>query len=249
MKAQPFILGLLAIFVVGGPLAGDAYAQVNPDIQLGSKIPVRPEKADPVEDGLVRDRYITCVYGPNQKEIDGLLAISDPMTVDFKGAGIDSSKMFRRWDLRDCFIVEGAAIQSSISFAPPAFRYMMLEAAYLRAHSVVPANPENWVAGPRSYVSTGEMLPTAMALGKMSDCIVSQDPLGADQLLRTASGTKTEKQAAMDLVPALSACIVAGQQLELSAVNIRGFAADGLWQRFVAGAPSSTDHPPLEEQE
>ena len=249
MKIASAILGSLVILGLGGQISSPAHAQVNPDIQLGSKIPVRPEKPDPVKDGLVRDRYVSCAYGPHQKEVDGLLEISDPITVDFEGAGIDNSKMFRRWDIRECFVMQGDAVQSSISFSPVAFRYMMLEAAYLRAHPEVPANHENWLARPRNYVTTGDMLPTATALGTMSDCIASQDPVGADLLLRTSSGTKKEKQAAMDLVPALSACIVAGQQLQLTPANIRGFAADGLWQRFVAGAPSASDSTPPEAQD
>lgn len=246
MRKTLFLMGLTAISAVAGQ--GLAHAQSNPDIQLGSKIPVRPEKPDPVKDGLVRDRYVNCAYGPHQKEVDGLLAISDPLTVDFEGAGIDEGKMFRRWNIRDCFVTEGNAVQSEISFSGPAFRYMMAEAAYLRAHPDTPANPEVWIAKPRIYVTEGDQLPTAKALGTMSDCIVSHDPKGADQLVRTASGTKAEKQAAMELVPALSACIVAGQKLQLTPGNIRGFAADGLWQRFVAGSPSATVSVPSEAQ-
>ncbi|MEH6663051.1 MAG: hypothetical protein V7679_15505 [Parasphingorhabdus sp.] len=249
MKIASAILGSLVILGLGGQASSPAHAQVNPDIQLGSKIPVRPEKPDPVKDGLVRDRYVSCAYGPHQKQIDGLLAISDPLTVDFEGAGIKESKMFRQWNIRECFVAQGDAVQTSISFSRSAFRYMMLEAAYLRAHPEVPANHEKWVAKPRDYVTTGDMLPTVTALGTMSDCIAVQDSVGADKLLRTASGTQKEKQAAMDLVPALSACIVAGQQLQLTPANIRGFAADGLWQRFVAGAPSASDGTPPEAQD
>jgi hypothetical protein len=249
MKIASAILGSLVILGLGGQLSSPAHAQVNPDIQLGSKIPVRPEKPDPVKDGLVRDRYVSCAYGPHQKQIDGLLDISDPLTVDFEGAGIEESKMFRQWNIRECFVMQGDAVQSSISFSPSAFRYMMLEAAYLRAHTKTPVNYENWVAKPRDYVTTGEMLPTAKALGIMSDCIASQDPVNADKLLRTASGTKAEKEAAVALVPALSACIVAGQQLQLKPANIRGFAADGMWQRFVAGAPTASQTPLPEAQD
>ena len=241
MKYNCLALILVAMLAAGSSLTDRAEAQVNPDIQLGSKIPIKPEKADPVADGRIRDQYLTCAYGPHQEEIDRLLEISDPLTVDFEDAGIDGDKMFRRWNLRQCFVTLGSTVQSSISFTPIAFRYMMLEAAYRRVHSNVPADAANWVPAPRKYVSKGSLLPTATALGTMSDCIAVKDPAGADRLLRAPSGTDAERKAAIALVPALSGCIVEGQQLELTPANIRGFAADGMWQRFVAGAPTTGD--------
>lgn len=209
-------------------------AQVNPDIQLGSKIPVRPDKPDPVRDGIVRDNFVRCTYGPNKEKIDALLKISDPVTVDYDKAGIDTAKIFRRHKLNNCFVTEGEEVQSSISMTPQAFRYMMLEAAYLSSFNVAPAELASRTPPKRIYVSVGEALSRAYVLGSFADCLIINDPEGADRLLRTPSGTSAEKKAATELVPSISKCLASGQQLTLTPANIRTFVADGLWQRYVA---------------
>lgn len=228
-----------ALIVAAGSLAVPTSAQVDPDIQLGSKIPVRPAKPDPVLDGLIRDQYVRCAYGPNKDILDALLRGSDPVTADLEAAGIEPGKFFRQHTLRQCFEAEGQVVQASIQFSPTAFRYLMLEAAYRSAVRELPAELEGHLASPRAYVSAEDQLPLARSLGAFSDCIAAHDAPAADRLLRTNAGSEGEKEAAMALVPALSACIVAGQQLKLTPANIRAFAADGMWQRFVAPSEAS----------
>lgn len=218
---------------------GAALAQVNPDIQLGSRIPVAPAKKDPVLDGAIRDQYVRCTYPSLKDKVDVLLRNSDPVTVDLEAAGIDTRLNFRDHQLRNCFVLEGDLVQASIAFTPHAFRYMMLEGAYRRAIDELTDGHLAKVAAPRKYVTSGGALPTAKSLGTFSDCIAAQDPRGADRLLRTGSGTEAERAAATAMVPALSACIVEGQQLQLTMINIRSFAADGMWQRFVADGSES----------
>ena len=240
MTFGKFTLGL-SLAVVSLSLAAPASAQVDQDVQLGSKIPVRPAKADPILDGQIRDRYVSCAYGPHKEKIDAYLIGSDPVTANPDDFGIDMKRMTRRHDLRNCFELIGDQVQASISYTPTAFRYMMLEAAYLRAHEELPADQETRVAAPRSYVSTGERLELAKSLATLSDCMVAHDAVSADTLLRTRSGTKKETEAAMAMVPALSACITQGQDLKITAANIRSFAAEGMWQRFVAPVPEAAE--------
>lgn len=223
------VFSLCAMFA-----AAPVYAQVDQDVQLGSKIPVRPSKADPILDGQVRDRYVSCAYAPYKEQIDAYLIASDPASADPDDYGIDTKRITRRHDLRNCFELIGNQVQASITFTPTAFRYMMLEAAYLRANRELPADHETRVAPPRSFASTGKSLELARSLAALSDCMVAHDAVNADALLRTDSGTKQEKEAAMALVPALGACITQGQDLQITVKNIRSFAADGMWQRFVA---------------
>ncbi|MEZ5743881.1 MAG: hypothetical protein R3D89_09175 [Sphingomonadaceae bacterium] len=223
------ILALAVALVPSG-----ASAQVDPNIETGSKIPRRMEKVDPVRAGSLRDLYVSCTYGPSRKDIDRLLALSDPLTADFEGAGIRMNRMFDNNSLRACFEVNPDSLRSQISMSDTAFRYMMLEAAYLYLFGELPADDGTSAPVERSYVSTGEKLVAAKALGTFSDCIAKNDPAGADALLRTPSGTSEEREAAKALVGTLGACLAAGQQLELSITNIRSFAADGMWQRYVA---------------
>jgi len=231
----------VVIASIGIAIATPAAAQVDHDMQLGSKIPVRPAKADPILDGQIRDRYVSCAYGPHRDKIDPYLLNSDPVTADPDKFGINMRQMTSRHDLRNCFEVIGDQVQGSITYSDTAFRYMMLEAAYLRAYDKLPADHETRVAPLRNYSSKGERLALARSLATLSDCMVAHDPVNADRLLRTFSGTEEEKEAAMAMVPALGACIVEGQDLKITAANIRSFAADGMWQRFVAPNPGAAE--------
>lgn len=229
-----------AVMIIAG--GGDVTAQVNPDIQLGSKIPVRPEKADPVRDGVVRDQFVRCSYSPYKEKVDVLLQNSDPITADFGAAGLDKRKMFRRDSLiQECLIIDGQEVQASISFSDIALRYMFLEAAYKTSHTNLPDGYADIVGAARTIVTTGTNEGLARSLGAFSDCLAAEDPVGAHAILYTGSGTSAEKEAAMAMVPALSACIMAGQELKLTPATIRTFAADGMWQRFVAPNTKVTD--------
>lgn len=216
-------------------LGGNAAAQMRPETQIGSKIPVAPTKADPLVAGLIRDGYVRCVYsGSYRGKIDALLLNSDPLTVDFEGAEFNLSKFLRSDDLRSCFTADATQSRVSIAFSEKNFRYIMLESAYLSTIPKLPQNPDQLDRLERKFIAKPDSLTQAKAIAEFSDCIVNEDPVGADRLVRTDSNSDAEWKAASAMTPALSACLVAGHTMELKPVNIRSFAADGLWQRFVA---------------
>jgi hypothetical protein len=230
-------LAALSACMIALIAAGAAHAQVDPDIEVGSKIPRRSKEADPVTAGLTRDLYRDCTYSPNRTAMDFFLAQSDPGSADLKAAGINGRKLFDANSLRDCFVAEGRQARVELRMRNEDFRYIMLEGAYLYAVRQLPAGYANKVPAPRTFVSKNAELGAARPLAALADCIAEQDPVGADAILRTPSGTDKERAAAKALVPALSACMVAGRQYELKAANIRAFAADGMWQRYVKAAP------------
>jgi len=216
-------------------LGSNAIAQLRPETQLGSKIPVAPTKADPVVAGLVRDGYVRCVYsGPYRGKIDTLLLNSDPLTLDLDAAKFDLPKFLRSDDLRSCFTADATQSRVSISFSENNLRYIMLESAYLINMPKMLPNADQLDRVERKFNAEPGSLEQAKAIAEFSDCIVNEDPVGADHLVRTDSNSDAEWKAASAMTPALSACLIAGQTMELKPANIRSFAADGLWQRFVA---------------
>ncbi len=72
-------------------------------------------------------------------------------------------------------------------------------------------------------------------MADFADCITFADVTGADALLRTGPATNDEGAAVRKLMPALSACVVAGQNLALTPSSIRSVVADGMWSRYHYG--------------
>ncbi|WP_426255951.1 hypothetical protein [Sphingomonas sp. DC2300-3] len=212
-----------------------AGAQLKPQMQTGSMIPVKPRAVDAEDAGYVRKGFARCIYRAGSKgAVNKILTHSDPATVDLKGAGItDLSGVL---SMETCLGREVKSDQSMLGyrFTPKVLRVMLMEEAYLSAFASVPPRPSDMKeAVDRVFVSTGDELPVAHALAEFSDCVVFKDPDHADAVLRTVPNTEAEKTAARALAPALGSCLTAGQTVALNAASVRGFMADGLWNRYV----------------
>lgn len=223
----------------------NAQAQLKPETQLGSRIPVKPSVVGPERAGIVKKGFARCLYVNNRGKTPALLENSDPATVDFGKIKMPNDDIGKYLGMETCLGDQASGAQSAIGFrfSPIQLRAMLQEESYLDANKQAPTLPAGSVEPvQRNYFSDADKLGVAKASGAFSDCLVFNDTKNADAILRTMPGSKDERAAAQALGPTLGACLAQGQSLSLSPSSIRGFAADGLWTRYVRNpAPASAE--------
>ena len=238
-----YAISALAAFIALTTVSEPVAAQMKGEQQVGSRIARQPRDAGNYHTGQFRDALKRCYYATYTSAADKFLAASDPATEAYPADTIDT-RTFRdtRWSKYCNHGLNPTIFKRQMSMSPSSFRYMMLEAAYLDkfptglptdAAPVTAEASAPWGVS-RRYVSSGDDASKALFAGDFADCIAARDPSGADRILRTSYASKEEREAAEALVPTLGACLVDGSELPLSPVNIRSFAADGMWQRYVA---------------
>lgn len=222
-------------------LATSAVGQLKPALQTGSLIPVKPEKVAENRAGPIRKAFARCIYQRDRKLSELYLQYSDPVSVDYAGAGISEKTLNKKFDMEFCLGREADAGALGLRMSAPVIRAMLAEESYLAANQVAPA--PNGPSAPlvaRRYASIGDDLPRARALAMLSDCIAREQPSGTDLLLRTVPGSVAEGRAARALGPAIGGCLTQGQTVKLTVPVIRGFVADGAWQLYTGhGAPKA----------
>ena len=210
-------------------------AQLEPVVQTGSRIAVKPVKFDPVTAGAMRKEFGRCLLHLQSDVSTAIMNHSDPLKVDWEAVGIKPKKFSTQSSVKRCVgLGNGSQWNFGITVSDSAFRAVLLEESYLLHSPAAPSLPEGAQEQTgRRYVSTGDDLPRAQGLGQFADCIAFKDTQHADALVRTKPATKDEQAAAQALVPILGVCLVQGQTLSMTPANIRALAADGLWTRYV----------------
>lgn len=220
-----------------------AYAQLEPEAQLGSRIPVKPVSLDTERTGLVTKGFAQCLYRKNTTKTPLLLQNSDPTSIDYGKLKMPGDDIGKYLGMETCLGDQANGLESAISlkFSATQLLAMLQEEDYLAAFKSTPSiSPESVESVQRNYVSDGDARRTAQGLGAFSDCLIFRDTANADAVLRAMPGSKDEKAAARALAPTLGACLMQGQTLSFTPRSIRIFAADGLWNRYVRStAPAS----------
>jgi hypothetical protein len=219
----------------------DAKAQLHPESQLGSRIPVKPQAVDPVRAGFVRKNFGRCVFQRNPAAAEKLLMNGDPISVDMKAAGLEKG-LEPTFQASTCLGNQTNGEQAAIgmSFKNTVLRSLLAEEAYLAKFKAPAVLPDGATENSgREYVSTGDARAQAEGLGAYSDCLTFRDTAGADAVLRTMPGSAEERQAARTLAPVLGACLMQGQTISLTPTNVRAILADGLWNRYVRAQRSA----------
>ncbi|MBX7502819.1 hypothetical protein K3181_15365 [Qipengyuania sp. YG27] len=238
-------LAIFTAIVAVAALPTEAIAQAEGQQQVGSRFERKPDKSPDRYAKAFIEAFKHCYYKNYPERADNFLIQTDAYSEERPKGTIDRLTLRpNKWSAGCQYDQRGTAIESTLSFNTRALRYMMAEAAYLyRFPDAPPAgmSPDSQATAPnwnvsRRYVSTGENLGKARFFGDFADCIVAKDPRGADRLVRSEIRSSEERAAAMGMVDALGDCLVAGHELELTPANIRSFAADGLWQRYVVDA-------------
>ncbi|MET0179647.1 MAG: hypothetical protein ABW194_04075 [Novosphingobium sp.] len=230
--------GRIPLLAVAALAASPAAAQLKPEQQTGSHIRAQPTLVPKAEAGAVRKAFARCMYRSNPAGADALLRNSDPVTINFEGAGIPPKRLQAALGMSDCLGKQAGVNQLALGmkFEDGLLRAMLQEEAYLSVQKAGVALAPR-IPGQRQFVAAPEKLGVARALAEFADCLAEKNPSAADRLLRTTPGTDEERAAAGTLAPTLGACLDQGQTLEFTPILIRAFAADGLWNRYVAGSP------------
>jgi hypothetical protein len=216
-----------------------ASAEHDFDAQTGSRLADRPMKVSPQVVGPMLKSAARCALKSKPAAVARLLENSDPMQVDFKALAVKEDKLFEELGFVKCMQSQMtlAQFQMGVDFKPNALRSLLLEEAYLDARPSAPRLPDAAVEqSSRHFVSEGELLKQAQGLAAFADCITFKDSVGADAVLRTKPRSPEERTAARALAPTLGGCLAEGQQISLTAENIRAVVADGLWSRFGYGS-------------
>lgn len=237
MRARPSVFfGALLAAAICASLTFEARAQLKPEAQLGSRIPVKPTLVDAEQGGRIKKGFARCVYRKESAKIVAFLNAGDPLTIDYSRVGLKPEKLDKEFGMETCLSEQVDITQNALSFEFDKFllRSMFQEESYLARYEVAPSLPAGSSENlEREYFSPAEKLPSARAMGQFADCIVFNDAPAADALLRTMPDSEGERIAARALAPTLGRCLIQGQSLALRPANIRAFAADGLWNRFV----------------
>lgn len=98
----------------------------------------------------------------------------------------------------------------------------------------VRANDKPWFADALEAVPEGASLDTPMlALFEMGDCLLTRESAGAMELVMSEPGKGGQGPAMRKLIPHLSHCVVAGQEVEITPEVLRFAVAEPLVHRFV----------------
>jgi hypothetical protein len=219
-----------------------AKAQLEPQVQTGSRIAVKPRVVDPIMAGSIKKGFGRCALRMRKDASAAIMSRSDPVNVDWQAVGIKREKFFSAQGLRECLGKEANDLQLALgmSLNDSSFRAILMEEAYLQRFDSAPTLPEGAAEQTdRTYVSKGNDLPSAMGLGQFADCLTFRGTAESDAILRTAPGTKAELTAAQAMAPILGECLVEGQKVSLTPTSIRALVADGLWVRYGRNSSSA----------
>lgn len=218
-------------------------AQMSGEQQVGSRFERQAEETGDRYAKAFMTAFRHCYYKNFPERSEAFLTETDAYSEGIPAGTVDRHTLrANKWSAGCQFDTRATVFKSQMSFDTRALRYMLAEGSYLFNFPDAPpadiapdstASAPDWNVG-RVYVSTGENLGKARFFGDFADCIAAKDPVGADRLLRSEIQSPEERAAAMGMIDALGNCLVAGNELELTPENIRSFAADGMWQRYVA---------------
>lgn len=239
------LTALVGATCMAAPCAALAHDEYRRDdgSQVGTRFKQQPKVTDEALQRQQTNYIALCVQKSVPNRVDWFLRNSDDKEyVHPKGSHSIGTYLVIDQCLGDT--MNGMTLESTFFMSTSSIRGLLSEQAYLAGRPAYVVAPEGAVMPARSYIATGDELPSARGLGEFEDCIAITDPADADALLRTKPASLEEMTAARALAPTLGTCLPKGQTLSFTAQNVRSIAAEGMWQRFVAPtAPSYTGQP------
>lgn len=252
MIRAAFILAV-ALLVSAEPVLAqgndDDYTPLNSRIRRAREFPLEPRtfldpqvvsNANRTRNRNMVDQFARCLWDRSNEDGISLLDRTDFGFVTFAQIGItNNDQLLESFPIETCLDRVGRTQQTGVrlSYTAEAIRRWYLQAAYLDTYPEGPAwaVPGN-AAGARSYPlsANNPAVHTSLDFG---DCVVAQDPHAADYFFRTAPESPEEAAAIQGLMPALSPCLPAGQQIELAPFALRVWLGEGLWHAARTSAP------------
>lgn len=218
----------------------DDFTPMNSRIKRGEQFPTEPRRTfdhkRTSEVGRQRSKamigqFTRCLYNrSNEKSLD-LLEKTDFGFVAFEQIGTDSNKALRLFGFNDCLRRVADTNNSGVSlrFYAGGMRQWLLTEAYFDRYK----DDADWIkpsiqVSERQFPLSGDNPAVVAAMG-LADCVVASDPFNADFYFRTVAGSEDEKLALNELMPSLSKCIPADQQIEINHASLRAWLGEGLW--------------------
>lgn len=229
---------LFALAVSG--LSAAAWAQTEPEAPVGSRVKRDPEKARVAETRATLAGYGRCVV----KRAYGKAAeyVLDTSSLDF------DSKRYGELTSPDCLVHAAVINNYAIALKMPGdmLRFALADALAARdladfdpskiktAQALVfpTIDPAAFAPKPGKYSAKNlakleedkVMAQGRIAFWRYGDCVVRTDPHGARTLLRSEP-TSGETAAFQALMPALSSCLMKGEQFKSNRTMLRGTIA------------------------
>lgn len=239
MRGALQLAGVVAVLGAGA-LPAAAQDNYRP---TGTRISQAPQRAEPAVARRLMKSTARCVYRRNEATALVFLRATDPVSAPFEVLGNSYDAIEGRLNLGECMGEATMLEQTQGQMAIPsrALRASLAEESYLARHqtALVHASDAPEILTNRPFRAS-ENEAQARGLAAFADCVVFHAPAEADALLRASVGTDDERAKARMLVPALSQCLTAGQEADLSTGGIREMVADGLWARSEYGAAAPT---------
>lgn len=177
------------------------------------------------------DQLARCLWNTSNEDGLDLLRRTDFGFMSFEQIGIPNDEIGDHYVIDTCLtrVARNANSSVMLRFDAPSMRQWYIQAAYFDYYEDGPT----WIrpgysVDERSYPLSGDNIPVQVAMN-FADCLVAQDPHGADYLFRTAQGSDEEMDAIRALVPAMSPCLPEGQEMEIDPNAIRVWVGEGLW--------------------
>lgn len=259
------ILSLAAATLAVAPLAmpsghtaqaqSDDYRAPNSRIPRERQFPTEPRGRRVDRDELSRfarsrnndmiDQFATCIWDRSNEDGLDLLERTDFGFRNFEQIGVSNDEIGDYYPVGTCLDRVASRNRSGVrlSYNAESMRRWYIQAAYLDMYEDGPSwiRP-GYVQGEREYPLSARnpMIQAAMTL---ADCVVLNDPHGADLFYRTTPDSDEEFDALQDLVPAISPCIPQGQDFELNPFAMRVWIGEGLWHAANKSYPAPAESP------
>ena len=182
-----------------------------------------------------------CVYRREPDLSEKFLANSDPEGINHEGFGVNSDDFVEKMKLDSCLgtIMHDLQNTMTLHIRPISLRSYLAEESYLKSveEPLRMTEEDNEVLANRFFRATASS--AARYRAAFADCVVFNSPDLSDALMRTRITTDAETKAVQALVPALSKCLLDGQETELTVQTIRALVAEGLWARIEYGGKAS----------
>lgn len=243
MIARSVPFAYVALVVAGLVSASPAFAQLEPYTPTGSRVARGPEAVDPKLARRMQKDIGRCVYSRHPELADRFLQSSDLNGADFHRLGVPAEDLRDDFSMGDClgWAMTASQSEASLSIRFSGLRTLLAEEAYLDRHDgplILPEGSEEFLSS-RFFSAPLESEDSRM-VSMFADCVIFNAAAEADKVLRTAPASDEESAAVRALVPALSGCLMEGQELELTAASVRAIVADGLWSRSHYGASANS---------
>lgn len=177
------------------------------------------------------DQLARCLWNRSNEDGLDLLARTDFGFVAFEQIGIPTNEIADHYAISTCMnrVARNANSGVMLRYNAPSMRQWYIQAAYFDRNEDGPEwiRP-GYVIAPREYPLSADNIGVQVAMG-FADCLVSEDPHGADYLFRTAPETDEEMTAIQSLIPSMQPCLPQGQQMEIDPHSLRVWIGEGLW--------------------